>query len=69
MSVKSTAGGSADVFIDGVLKATVSTNATSTAYRPIVYVYNWTSQGTHTIKIVPKGTGRVSLDGFVRLSI
>ena len=69
LALKTTSGGTADVYIDGVLKGTISNYATSTTYRPIVYAYNWTTQGTHTIKIVAKGTGRIYLDGFVRLTI
>ena len=65
---KSTSGGSAYVYVDGVLKATISLYATATADRPIVYVVNWSSQGTHTLKIVVKGTGRVYLDAFVKLA-
>jgi uncharacterized protein YkwD len=67
MAVKSTSGGSADVYVDGVLKTTISLYASSTAWRPIVYTLNYSSQTTHTIKIVAKGNGRIYLDAFLKL--
>ena len=71
VSSKSSARGSADVYIDGVLKATVSLyNSTYQAQR-IVYAFNWASNGTHTIKIVNKGTSgrpRIDVDAFIRLA-
>jgi uncharacterized protein YkwD len=68
VALKSTSGGSADVYVDGVLKVTVSLYASTTSYRPVVYAPCWSNQGTHTIKIVARGNGRVYLDAFVRLS-
>lgn len=62
--------GSARVFIDGVLKATVNTYSSTSAYKRTLYVFNWSSQGTHTIKVVVVGTAghaRVDVDGFVRI--
>jgi uncharacterized protein YkwD len=67
VAAKSTAGGSADVYVDGVLKTTINLYASTTSWRPIVSTFYWASQGTHTIKLVAKGNGRVYLDGFVRL--
>jgi uncharacterized protein YkwD len=69
LAVKGSSGGTADVYVDGVLKGTISNYASAATYRPIVYAYNWSTQGTHTIKVVVKGTGRIYLDGFVRLTI
>jgi uncharacterized protein YkwD len=68
VAIKSPAGGSASVYVDGVLKATISLYLASTAYRAIVVTYNWSSQGTHTVKIVAKGNGRIYLDAFVKLA-
>jgi len=62
--------GSADVYIDGIKKATISLYASSYAATQIVYAYNWSSNGTHTIKIVCLGTSghpRVDVDAIVRL--
>jgi len=64
--------GSAQVYVDGVLKATVSLYATSTSSKPQVYAFNWATSGSHTIKIVVVGTAghpRVDLDAFVRLAL
>lgn len=62
--------GSAKVYVDGVLKTTVSLyNATYQSKR-IVYAANWSSNGSHTIRIVVEGTAghpRVDVDAFVRL--
>lgn len=68
LAVKSASGGSANVYLDGVFKMTITNYATSTMYRPIVYTYNFSSQGSHTIKIVAKGDGRIYLDAFLKLA-
>jgi beta-N-acetylhexosaminidase len=62
--------GSAEVYLDGVYRATVSLHAATAASRRIVYAASWASQGTHTIRIVVVGTAghsRVDVDAFVRL--
>ena len=62
--------GSASVYVDGVLKATVSLYAATKAARPVVYAFNWSANGTHTIKVVVAGTAghpRVDVDAFYRL--
>jgi hypothetical protein len=68
VATRATARGSFKVYIDGVYKATVSTTATTTLYRSVVYEFHWTTPGTHTIKIVIVGTSghpRVDLDAFL----
>ena len=63
--------GSADVYIDGVLKATVSLHSTSYLNQRIVYAFNWSLNGTHTIRIVNRATSghpRIDIDAFVRLA-
>jgi len=67
VAITSTSGGSADVFIDGVLKTTIELSASTTGWRRVVYAYDWSSQGSHTIKVVANGDGRVYLDAFARL--
>jgi len=62
--------GSAAVYIDGVLKATIDEYSPSYSARAIVYAATWSVNATHTIKIVNLGTAghsRVDVDAFVRL--
>jgi hypothetical protein len=62
--------GSAQVWVDGVKRATVSTYATTTSLRRLAFATSWPTQGTHTIRIVVVGTPghrRVDVDAFVRL--
>ncbi len=67
MTTKAASRGSFKVYIDGVYKGTFSAHS-STAYRQIVYQYTWATAGTHTIKIVVKGTSghpRVDFDAVL----
>jgi Concanavalin A-like lectin/glucanases superfamily len=62
------AHGSAKVYVDGVLKATVNTRSASKQNRLIAYTFAWASDGAHTLKIVNVATSghpRVSVDGFL----
>ena len=62
--------GSADVYVDGVFRSTVSLHAVSPATRQIVFVASWATQASHTIDIVVLGTPghpRVDVDAFVHL--
>ena len=62
--------GSAQVWVDGVRGATVSTYAATTSLRRLAFATSWPNQGTHTIRIVVVGTPghpRVDVDAFVRL--
>jgi hypothetical protein len=71
IAYKSTSRGSARVYVDGVLKATVSLYSTTSTAKAQVYAFNWAKSGAHTIKIVVVGTAghpRVDIDAFVRLS-
>jgi lysozyme len=72
VSYRGPARGSADVYVDGVKKATVNLYAAANSARQIVYAANWTWNGSHTIKIVCLGTAghaRVDVDAFVRLTL
>ena len=69
LAVKSASGGSFDVYVDGGFKTTISLYAATTAYRQVVYTMNYATQGTHTLKIVAKGNGRIYLDGYLRLTV
>jgi GH25 family lysozyme M1 (1,4-beta-N-acetylmuramidase) len=62
--------GKAAVYVDGAYKGTIDLYATKYLARQVVYAYNWTANGTHTIKVVCLGTAgrpRVDIDAFVRL--
>jgi hypothetical protein len=70
VSTRANARGSFRVYVDGVYKATVSTYSTTWRFRQLVYQFNWSSAGTHKVKIVVSGTSghpRVDLDAFVVL--
>jgi hypothetical protein len=63
--------GSAEVYVDGVYRSTVSLHSAEAARRQIVFVASWASQGPHTIEIVVLGTPghpRVDVDAFVHLN-
>ena len=65
------AHGSAKVYIDGVLKATINTRSSSKLNRVVAYQFAWTSNGAHTLKIVnlaTTGHPRISVDGFLTRS-
>ena len=62
--------GSADVYVDGAFRSTVSLQAETAATRRIVFVASWADQESHTIEIVVGGTPghpRVDVDAFVHL--
>ena len=70
VSALGTTRGGAWVYVDGAFAGSVSLRATSGHSRAIVFARNWTSVGTHTLKIVVAGTAghpRVDIDAFVRL--
>jgi hypothetical protein len=70
VAYKGPSRGSAQVFVDGVLKATVSLYATTKSARPQVFALNWATSGAHKIRVVVVGTTghpRVDVDAFVRL--
>lgn len=71
IAYKSTIRGSAQVWVDGVLKATVSLYSTTSTAKAQVYAFNWATSGAHTLKVVVVGTAghpRVDVDAFARLS-
>jgi hypothetical protein len=70
VTTKAISRGSVKVYIDGVLKATVSTYRSTTLYRQLVFQYSWSTAGTHKIKLVVVGTAghpRVDVDAIVVL--
>lgn len=66
IAYKSSTRGSAQVFVDGVLKATINLNSSTTTPKAQVYAINWGANGPHTVKVVVV-SGRVDIDAFVRL--
>lgn len=58
--------GTAKIYVDGVLAATVQLNASTTTYRYVAFRRSWASIGTHTIKVVSVGTPvpRIDIDAF-----
>ena len=60
--------GTAKVYLDGVLRATIDLSATAETPRSLVYRFHWSTLGTRQIRIVVQGTvghPTVTLDGFV----
>jgi hypothetical protein len=58
--------GSANVYVDGVYKKTVSLSSATYQPKSLVYAYPWGANAAHTIKIVVV-SGRVDVDAFTRL--
>jgi hypothetical protein len=57
-----------DVYIDGVKKASVNLEASSTAKRRVVYRIGYNNVGTRTVVLVHRGSGVVPFDGLVELN-
>jgi hypothetical protein len=63
--------GSAKVYVDGVLKTTINTQASTKLNRVVAYKYGWATDGAHTLKIVNVATSghpRINVDGFLTRS-
>jgi hypothetical protein len=65
VATRTPTSGSAQVWIDGVLAATINLRSTSTTYRQLVFQRHFSTLATHTIEIRPMGTGRIHLDAFL----
>jgi hypothetical protein len=65
VATRTSTSGSAQVWIDGVLAATVNLHALATTYRQLVFARHFTTLGSHTIELRPAGGGRVYLDAFL----
>lgn len=66
IAYKGSTRGSAQVFVDGVLKGTINLHTTTATAKAQVYAFSWVANGPHTIKVVVV-SGRVDIDAFVRL--
>jgi hypothetical protein len=67
IAYKSSTRGSAQVYVDNVLKATVNLNATTATAKFEAYAFSWATSGAHSLKVVVV-SGRVDIDAFVRLA-
>jgi N-acetylmuramoyl-L-alanine amidase-like protein len=63
VSTRDTNRGSARIYIDGVFVTTIDLSG-SPAHRFVAFTKAWGSAGTHTIRVVAVGTGRVGVDAF-----
>ncbi len=60
--------GSANIYVDGSYRATISLHALTTSYRHVAWAIAWPVPGPHTVMVVVKGTSghpRVDLDAVV----
>jgi hypothetical protein len=72
VSAKGTNRGKVWVYVDGAFATSVDTYASRGQSRAIVFARNWSTVGTHTLKVVVAGTAgrpRVDIDAFVRLVV
>ena len=67
IATKTTTSGSAQVWIDGVLAATINTRSSSTRYKQARLPPGLHTLGTHTIQIRSIGGGRIYLDALTVL--
>ena len=68
MATRGPGMGTAKVYLDGVLKATIDLSASVETKRSLVYRFHWSSLGTRQIRIVVQGTAghpTITVDGFV----
>ncbi len=71
VAAKGSTRGSAWVYVDGAYAGSVSLYSTTGQSRAMVFARNWTTVGTHTVKVVVAGSAghpRIDVDGFVRLT-
>ncbi len=68
IGVKGAKRGRANVYVDGVLVATVDLKRASVLRQAVVWATSWTASGTHEIRVKVRGTKhrhRVDVDAFV----
>jgi len=66
VTTKASNRGKARIYVDGVLKTTLTLKSTAAKYGNLAYVINFAASGTHTIKVTVV-SGRVDVDAFVVL--
>ncbi len=64
---RAAAYGTAKVYLDGTLMATVNLELSAPEHRRIVWRRSWAGAASHRVRIVTTGTGPVDVDGFVVL--
>ena len=72
VAAKGSTRGSVWVYVDGAYAGSVSLYAATGQSRAMVFARNWSTVGSHTLKIVVAGTAghaRVDVDAFARLTI
>ena len=67
VATRGTAGGRADVYLDGKRIATVDLHATTAQYRVMVLRWHFATKAAHVLELRPLGDGRIDLDAFVVL--
>ena len=70
ITTRASGRGTARIYIDGVLAATLNLQASTVAYRYVAFLKTWTTLAKHTIKVVVAGTAghpRVDIDAFAAL--
>jgi hypothetical protein len=67
IATKTSTSGAAQVWIDGVLAATINLRQSTTGYKKLVYHRDFATLGTHTIQIRSIGGGRVYFDALTIL--
>jgi len=65
LATRTTTSGSAQVWVDGILAATINLRSSKTLYRQLVFSRHFTTLGTHTFEVRPAGGGRIYLDAFL----
>ena len=65
VATKTATSGSAEVWVDGLLAATINLRSSSTTYRQLVFHRDFGTLGSHTMEIRPIGGGRVYLDAIL----
>ena len=59
--------GTARVYVDGVLQATLNLAVTVTQPRRVLFARHWSTVGSHSVQVVVSGNGIVGVDGFAVL--
>jgi hypothetical protein len=67
LATKTTSSGRAQVYIDGLYVRTVELDASTNAFRKIVFSKHYATKGAHTMVIRPLGDGRIDIDAIVVL--
>jgi hypothetical protein len=59
-----TAGGSARIYVDGTLTATINLRTAANVARQVVFIQAFAAAGNHTLRVESAGGGPVSVDAF-----